>query len=311
MKNGITHDNLGQLIDTYSSQQLQQMKEVFVCFDFMCNLDCPHCTLKLIPQHRQLDKIYQTMKIVRENNTNQMTFNFFGGEPLLLKDEELHIFEEFFHNTRIIVSTNLLSKLTPYKIELLKRVEDVNTSWNPLRFTEEQYKMWLKQLDILIQNDIPYSVMVTLTDDLIKQSPQSFYERVLSWKSCRNIDLKQMIGDDLIDFNKVDEWLCELYNIWKETKPLNLLFNEVSQVVDRKRIWKQYCETTTTIMPNGYLKDGCPYFEYKTDKSYCLACEYYPICKGGCNIQERCTFPKRLYEKIKNEKALCNSNISL
>ena len=299
MKNGITHENLGQPIEEYTKEQLEKMVEVFVCFDFLCNLNCPHCTLKLIPQHRQLDKIYNTMKIVRENNTNQLTFNLFGGEPLLLSDEDFKIIEEFFYNTRIILSTNLLSKLTDYKIKLMTMVEDVNTSWNPLRFTEEQYKLWLNQLDILNKNNIHYSVMVTLTKDLIEQSPESFLERVLTWKNCRNIDMKQMIGDDTIDFNKVDDWLCKLYNIWNIEKPLNLIFNEIKQVVEEKRIWKNYCETTTTIMPDGKLKNGCPYFEYKTDKSFCLSCEYYPICKGGCNIQERCTFPKKLYNLIR------------
>ena len=311
MKNGITHENMGKIITEYSIERLKQMKEIFVCFDFMCNLNCPHCTLKLIPQHRELEKIYKTMKYIRDNNDSSLTYNFFGGEPLLLNDKELSIFEEFFDNTRIIISTNLLSKLTPYKIQLMKKVEDINTSWNPKRFTEEQYELWLNQLQILNDNDIHYSVMVTLTKDLIEQSPKQFYEKVLSWKKCRNIDLKQMIGDDTIDFNNVDKWLCELYDIWKVDKPLNLLFKEISQVINKERIWKNYCKITSTIMPNGYLKDGCPYYEYEPQKDFCLYCQYYPICKGGCNIQEKCTFPKQLYEKMKNENMLYNTNLSL
>lgn len=307
MINGITHYNMGKPLDTFEINRLQQMKEIFVCFDFTCNLNCPHCTLKDITPQRYLDKVYNTMRFIRMVNDETLTFNLFGGEPLLLKDEELKIFEEFFDNTKIILSTNLLSKLTPYKIKLMKKVEDVNTSWNPKRFTNEQYQHWLKQLKILNDNDISYSVMITLTKDLIQMNPLDFYNLVCSWEKCRNIDLKQMIGDLTNDFEAVDEWLCRLYDIWKFKKPLNLIFNEIKQIIEGKRIWKNYCKTTTTIMPNGYLKDGCPYYEYEPQKPFCYQCEYYPICKGGCNIQEKCTFPKKLYEKIKNEQIIHHS----
>ena len=139
------------------------------------------------------------MKHVKDLKVNAFILNHYiedeGVAYYVLKDEDLKIFEEFFDNTRIILSTNLLSKLTPYKIKLMKKVEDVNTSWNPKRFTSEQYQYWLKQLKILNDNNISYSVMITLTKDLIQMNPLDFYNLVCSWEKCRNIDLKQMIGD--------------------------------------------------------------------------------------------------------------------
>lgn len=304
MINGITHENLGKNISLYEEKDLQRIKELYICFDFRCNLNCPHCTLKSIPQHYEFDKIFQTLQYIHNINKD-FTINLFGGEPMLLKDENLKLFEPILLKHPLIISTNLL-QLTPYKLELMKYAEDINTSWNPQRFTDEQYIKWLNNIDELNKNNISYSVMVTLTQDLINMQPKDFYNKILSWNNCRNIDLKQMIGDLNIDFKKVDKWLCELYNVWKD-KPKNLLFNEIQQIIDGKRIWKNYCKTYFTLMPNGQLKDGCPYYEYEPKKDFCLICEYYPICQGGCNIQDKCTFPKQLYERMKNENFICHT----
>lgn len=304
MKNGITHDNLGKRVEEYSLDDIQRINEVYVCFDFMCNLNCPHCTLKDIPQYHDYDSILKSLEYLDSLNKD-FTINLFGGEPFINKDENLKKFEHILKKHPLVISTNLLN-ISEYKIHLMKLAEDVNTSWNPLRFTKEQYNKWLSNIKLLEDNNIRYSVMITLTKDLIDYDVNDFYNLVKSWSKCRNIDLKQMIGDDDVDFDKVDEWLCKLYDIWGES-PNNLLFEEIERIIKKEKIWKNYCETYFTLMPNGLLKDGCPYFEYKTDKSKCLACEYYPICEGGCNIQERCSFPKKLYEKIKNEKIIYNT----
>jgi hypothetical protein len=38
MINGITHYNMGKPLDTFEINRLQQMKEIFVCFDFTCKV---------------------------------------------------------------------------------------------------------------------------------------------------------------------------------------------------------------------------------------------------------------------------------
>lgn len=295
MRNGITHENIGKPVFEYTDSDIKRINEVYICFDFSCNLCCPHCTLHKIKQEHHFDKILDTLNYLHDKN-KKFTINFFGGEPTLLKDDVWKLYEDVVKVHPLIISTNLL-KLSPYKIQYMKYSEDINTSWNPKRFTNDQYKLWLNNIEILKQNNIPYSVMVTLTDDLIDMDQKEFIELVKLW-SPRNIDLKMMIGDYNMDFSKVDEWLCKLYDIWNIDKTKNLLFNEIKQICEGKRIWKNYCKTYFTIMPNGYLKDGCPYFEYETDKTNCLMCEYYSICQGGCNIQEKCTFPKKLYQRI-------------
>lgn len=296
--NGITHNNMGKPKEKFTNQDINRINELYVCFDFMCNLHCPHCTLRTINIDNNLQYVYDTLQFLDERNS-KFTINLFGGEPMLLKDEELKKFENLFNKHPLIISTNLLV-LSRYKISLMKNCEDVNTSWNPQRFSKSQMELWENNLKIIQNENIPYSVMITLTKDLIENyTPQEFCSIIGKWKKCRNIDLKQMIGDKSIDFEMVDEWLCNLYDCWNIT-PKNLFFDEIERVIRKEKIWKNYCESYFTLLPNGNLKDGCPYFEYKTNKDFCLMCEYYNVCKGGCNIQEKCTFPKKLYEKAKN-----------
>lgn len=301
MRNGITHENLGVPYKEITAEQIKKLEEVFVCFDFACNLSCPHCTLRLIPQHRQLDKVKETLNYIRNISPN-LTLNFFGGEPLLLKDEELSLFEEFFPGKKVIISTNLLN-LSPYKLKLLRQTEDVNTSWNPKRFTPEQENIFREHLIMLQVAEAEYSIMITLTKDLIEEfTPEAFIELIKEFKP-RNLDLKMMIGDYSLNFEEVDNWLCKLYDAWKKDNipTKNLLFYELERILKNNRKWKDYCEKVATVMPDGNIKIGCPYFEYKTSKDFCYACEYYPVCEGGCNIQEKCTFPKKLFEKVKKD----------
>ena len=299
MRNGLTHENKGLPYKEIPKSTIKSLDEVYVCFDFLCNLQCPHCTLKDIPTKRELDKVLQTMLYIRRLNPN-ITFNFFGGEPLLLKDEELKPFKRFFKKPAI-VSTNLLN-LSSYKIKLLQRIADVNTSWNPHRFDQASYDKWLNNIRILISKHIPYSIMVTLTQDLIEEYNPAIFTSIIRSLQPRNLDLKFMVGDYNMDFNQIDDWLVSLYEYWfNDTIYLsvtNLLFKEMEQVIQGIRVWKNYCDKVATLQPNGNIKLGCPYFEYKTDKTACLYCKYYPICKGGCNIQEKCAFPKKLYERM-------------
>ena len=304
MRNGLTHENLGTNNLISISPNIKSLKEVFICFDFSCNLNCPHCTLQSIKLKKDIKAIRKTIDFIKELNPD-ITFNFFGGEPLLLPDNEIKMFEDLFYSNPIIVSTNLL-RLTDYQLNLFKNVEDVNTSWNPRRFSDNQLHSWLLNLNKLKERFIPFSIMVTLTDDLVSNyKPEEFLD-LIEYFEPRNLDLKFMVGDYNMDFNKVDEWLVELYKYYQ----LNcysfscLLFKEMEDVVKGIKIWKQYCPTVATIYPNGNLKLGCPYYEYKTDKSACLACEYYPVCQGGCDIQEKCAFPKKLYEVIKCQNCL-------
>lgn len=304
MRNGLTHENLGTSDLESISNQIKKLKEVFICFDFACNLNCPHCTLQKIRMKRNLSSVRKTIDFILGINPD-ITFNFFGGEPLLLQDSEIKLFEDLFYSNPIIVSTNLL-RLTDYQLKLLKNVEDVNTSWNPRRFSDNELHSWMLNLNKLKERFIPFSIMITLTQDLIDNyKPEEFLD-FIEYLEPRNLDLKFMVGDYDMDFSLVDNWLVELYKYYQVNcySFACLLFKEMEDVIKGNKTWKQYCPTVGTIYPNGNLKLGCPYYEYKTDKSQCLTCEYYPVCQGGCDIQEKCAFPKNLYEVMKNAKVI-------
>lgn len=304
MKNGITHDNLGIDINDCSETMLKEVDEVYVCPSFGCNLNCPHCTLKNVRNEGNIDAIINSIKVLKEHNPN-VSFTLFGGEPSLLKDNILLQLKEAMGKGNFSVSTNLINFSDTF-LNMLKEADLPDTSWNPKRFhTEELYKQWLNNLQILKDNNITFELMITLTKDLIEKDPQEFIDKVLEWK-VKYIKLEFMIGDETLNPEDVDNWLVKLYNIWYSNKELqdyeNVLFTRIRDVIFNNVEWEGNCNKTLTILPSGNIKERCPYYECQIQKPECYNCEYYNYCKGGCPIQEKCVFPKQLFELIKKEK---------
>lgn len=61
------------------------MEEVYVCPSFICNLDCPHCTLKNLPITSNWEGIFNTLECITDNAGNNVLFDLFGGEPLIIE----------------------------------------------------------------------------------------------------------------------------------------------------------------------------------------------------------------------------------
>lgn len=295
MINGITHINVGKPIDQYSDDQLRSIKNIFICPSFKCNLGCHHCTLSLIKtQKTDIDKICSTLdRILTVNSTTRL--DLFGGEPLILPNSVLQRLKPYLLSQQSTINSNLLY-LDDFRLDLIRQVDAIDTSWNPDRFTKGQYIVWLNNLTTLREIGKKYNIMVALTNDVIAIKPKDFVRLIRAWKP-KNVEFKQVIGDDSIDFERVDKWLCKLYRLW-DFSIGNLMFNEVRRVAEKVSKWRDYCSATYTIMPNGNLKFGCSYYEYTVDRSHCMYCQYYDICEGGCLIQKRCIFPKGLYQRI-------------
>lgn len=304
MINGITHDNLGCSITECSEEMLKSADEIYICTSFGCNLNCPHCTLKNVRNDYDLDAIINSIKTITSINPN-VSFTLFGGEPSLLKDDVLLKIREAIGNCDYSISTNLI-KFSDVFLQLLKESDLPDTSWNPKRFyTSELYNQWLNNIEVLKANDIKFELMITLTKDLIEMTPQEFIDKVLEF-DVKDVKLEFMIGDSTLNPEEVDSWLVELYKLWYSTESLkeynNVLFNRIRDVAFNGIEWEGNCDKTLTILPSGNIKERCPYYEYGLTKEECLSCEYYNYCKGGCPIQEKCVFPKKLFEIIRKEK---------
>lgn len=304
MKNGVTHLNQGKPISQLIADDFKNVDEAYICTDFNCNLNCPHCTLKNVKvNHKQIDNIVNTINFLKNANPN-VSFTIFGGEPSLLSDDLLIKLKNTIGNNNYSVSTNLI-KFSDTFLQLLKDADLPDTSWNPHRFPSlEILNMWKNNLQLLKNNDIKFELMITLTSDLIAISPKDFIKMIEEW-GVKSVKLEFMIGDEELNPSDVDEWLVKLYEEWKKNIAMegysNVLFKRIEDVILRNTRWEGNCEKTVTIMPNGNIKERCPYYEYSITKPECLTCEYYKWCEGGCPLQEKCVFPKKLFERIKKD----------
>lgn len=304
MKNGITHDNIGINIKDCYKKVLEEADEVYICPSFGCNLNCPHCTLKNIRNEGDIGSIINSINIIKSVNPN-VSFTLFGGEPSLLKDEVLLAIRNAIGESDYSVSTNLINFSDTF-LQILKEADLPDTSWNPQRFyTKDLYDKWLNNIKILKDNNIIFELMITLTKDLIGKDPQEFIDKVLEW-GVKYIKLEFMIGDSTLNPENVDEWLVKLYKLWYSNKDLNsyenVLFDRIRDVAFNNVEWEGNCNNTLTILPSGNIKERCPYYECKIIKEECYNCEYYRYCKGGCPIQDKCVFPKKLFNIIKKER---------
>lgn len=299
MINGITHKNMGKLISDYDDVKLRKANEVYVCPSFACDLRCPHCTLKNLPFGTEIDLICNTIKVLNSFNNKSLIYDIFGGEPLLLKQEYIDKLFEVICGQRYLVSTNLLNYDKDKHYDLCKNALWINVSWNYIRLSDEQYIIWLDNIRKLQKDDIKVNLMVTLTDDLIRNvTPEDFYQKILEWKPY-SMDLDYFIGEDNNNADLIDEWMLKLYELWKTDTKFNMVEN-MKEALSCNGKYKD-CSNHYTIMPNGYLKTGCAYYETDVVKTKCLMCEIFPFCNGGCRLETKCTFPKKLFYLIKDE----------
>lgn len=263
------------------------MKKVYVIPTYNCNLNCPHCDLHLKKDNFN-NLFYETL-----NNTNIEQGILFGGEPTLYRDRLIKCLE-----TKKIqsISTNLLI-LDNELISLYKKYNlSISTSWNPTRFTKHQYKLWYNNLKLLEINNLSCIIMITLTENLLTYP---FFENKLKeWNLLKSV--KGILFEPLLDYNmkidlhqRTDDWLCQLYNNWYYSFE-NIIINKVKN-------WKYDCSDVYTLNPSGILNKGCPQAEKFFILNDCLNCKLAGICKP-CSLQHICSFPKKLYEKVKNEE---------
>lgn len=283
-----------------TEEELKNIHEIYVCPSYQCNLKCPHCFIHLRKDNMNVENICETIGYLNEHCPG-VSYTLFGGEPLLLSTNTLDQLVGAFDKNEYSVSTNLLNYEKDKHFDLLNNGVLHDTSWNQTRFTPTQYNKWVKILNELSNDGVKMELMITLTKDLIETPVVDFFEMVKELKAS-HIKLEYMIGDDSIDFEDVDRWLCELFKMW-DTQMVNVLFQKLKLISLGESKWEDHCKYTYTITPSGKIKRGCPYNEGKelTPLYNCLLCEYNSVCSGGCKLQTKCTFPKKLYELVKKD----------
>lgn len=264
------------------------LDKLYIVPNYQCNLNCPHCDL-----HNKKIRFKPVEFFKSLNSINAREYILFGGEPLLYNNRFISCLKT---NKITGISTNLLL-LNQEKLDLLKKYDiEISTSWNPQRFTDKQYKIWLKNLTLLAKNRLQATVLVTLTEDLLlleKSRLFSVFNDMEQTQGVNGILFEYLLSPDTYpDFNTYcDQFLCQLQYEWKWG------FNNF--ILDRLKNWNCNCSNIRTLLPDGTIQLGCPQFELNLikTKEKCLECNLAGIC-NPCRLQKYCAFPKKLYQEI-------------
>lgn len=245
-----------------------------------CNLSCPHCNVKYPVEEFNEDKFIDQLRLY-----NNGTIIFFGGEPTLYQDRLLRVAnDEIIKTKKRSITTNLIN-LNDDLINLYHDIGSVATSWNPNRFDSEQYRIWLKHLDWLHNENIDPLVMVTLTKDLISMDAYDFLCIMHEW-NIKSIRFETYVGNDTDPkfWEDVDNWLCDVYRKWDS--PIK------NKIIDNVKRWYYECKDVYTLHPEGNITTGCPHRASIQIPDECYTCERVSICKP-CRLQKYCSYPRK------------------
>ena len=264
---------------------------IYVTPWYECNLHCPHCEVSKRKIEYQEGKFLSTLKTLEAKN-----FVLFGGEPTLHLDKFQKILETKKINS---VSSNIVvhnTELTKTLIAPLFQEYNVSlaTSWNYTRFSKKQVNLWLDNLWHFYANRVDILILITLTEDLIRDGMNSVLEVlwVLETMGINKFLFEPYIGEKEIH-KEADEWLCKFHDMYTGG-----MRNLLEEKLDN---WKCSCNNVFTLNPDGVLYKGCPDSLDKTLSvcEECLICNLVDKCQP-CMLQSHCSYPKKLEEKLRN-----------
>lgn len=268
--------------------------QMYALVTTQCNLSCPHCDIK--DQNDNFNRDLFVKKICDFPGTIVL----FGGEPSLYPDR---LYDIYYHSdvTRKkikTISTNLVY-LDDRLVNLYCDIKYIASSWNPHRFTDLQYKTWLNHLSTLSEYDIEVAILITLTNDLFDMGVDSLFNIISTWNSnaIKYINFEPYVGEssDKAYFEKIDDFLCEIFNKW-----------EFKFHLKNTKLAEEYyrdCSHIYSLYPDGTVINCCPHMGSKMMPSECYTCERSGICRP-CQLQKVCSYPKKFTKLVSTSNIL-------
>lgn len=266
-------------------------KCIYALITTNCNLSCPHCDIK-----NNLDG-YNEELFINTLDSLDCEIILFGGEITVHQDRLFDIVNRDNIFNKVTSATTNLIILNDELLSLYKKIGRIATSWNPNRFNENEYNIWKHNLDILEDQDINISILITLTYDLFDIPIDTFLDIVKEWNenSIHGIKFEYLVDEDLTSeyYDIADEWLCKIYEKWDFKFPM----------INANQINNYYydCSNKYTLWPNGNLEHGCPHHLKPTIPDECYSCDRAHICKP-CQLQHHCSYPKKFADLVNNKK---------
>lgn len=302
------------------------MKTLYIITTEQCNMNCPFCYTKFIPQFSE-----NTEKNCIDVNTAINVINkgyngekydyviFHGGEPLLYPKEILEILDNVdMESTNFSIQTNLVYKsLTKEQVNVLIKLGSYGTSFNVDRFLgkkeqEEQFKDNIRFLNTL---GLDCTLLVTLTEEQItRQNPWRLLDYVRDLKIRKIVLERPIYPNKYYKENKeklenlyedIDSYMLTCAKIFPRNYT-NLFWLVEKSIENGLTFYNTKCSNDTFTLYNKEFKFGCPSLECRNENNSdmlqkCLQCEYYRWCGMDCEcFNHICAFPKKTFSYIKN-----------
>ena len=250
-----------------------------------CCLRCNHC--EIVTRKAEYNSINFLATLLELEVDEDDIVVFFGGEPLVhMKD----MWEILKTGKITCISTNLLLYEDGLG-EVLKNADlSVATSWNPTRFTKEQYDKWIENVWKVRQAKVDTKVLITLTPDLFAMQMEdilSVFERI-EGVGVEKFEFEPYIGSK--EYHKeADDFLCRFHDAYK---------GKMENHTTRKLYdWNCNCSNVFTIYPSGEMKRGCPMYKGINIVEDCLQCGIAYMCRP-CPLLKECSYPKKYAKKL-------------
>lgn len=296
-------------------------KELYITITNECQLRCPHCYKD--DYGLSIFNI-KDVKSILEKYTGIDCVILYGGEPLLEKyaGEVINVLRYLKNNKKIVccVSNLCFDDLTSEQEYIIHEVDNLSTSWNPNRFTDDQYNKWLSNINkISKKRDI--HLLVTLTKDLIEMDYKDVYNKLEKYPFI-TIKFEPYIGNDILKPNNkdIDIWLKNFFELClknNNVEKYTLFMDIINSIKDNSNygIFNRKCtENILTLKPNGEIIN-CPnmcstYLNNKQEKlnqvkynDKCLKCEFFNFCNGSCPLlifdDDYCSGYPELFKMVK------------
>lgn len=198
---------------------------------------------------------------------------FHGGEPMLNTDYIDSIYDEYKDNSNIKFSltTNLLTNIHKVKeyVSHWKNCDFIKVSYDVSgRYREGEELAFMHNLkDVYKVSKKDIIVSICLTKDLISISPKVIYDRFAHCSDGLNFefltnDSMDDISDLMPSYEDIDDWLLDLYRIYKDNQKSLYIsnFDDLEKAAKGIHVGcraRQCSNTVRTIDTDGRIY-GCP-----------------------------------------------------
>ena len=280
----------------------------------VCNLQCKHCCMghSLHGHKANFNAIASTIDASKK--VTKVCFT--GGEPLITDENAQNILSimDRFKDRHIqwMITTNLCYELTPLKTEVLRRIDDLWTSFDiNIRFGNiHNLLLWVRNAKYVNKHIHPNARLnCCISKYLVEKDPakiQKFFADI-GFKEYTFVQMfyvgsaQDNIEELLVTKNEVHAWFEKVL----ELKDIdhNKLFDCIT---DNSTIKCRYLSETTPVDLDGTIVNCiCDEEKYGNCRisSTCLLCDNFKDCGGRCPYIPCIYFDKNQYKKAREYAA--------